>query len=288
MTQFLLIYFLLLGDQVVHDEYSDAVLSGEIVENFNIEPISDEVARVQHDEILSALSEEFDLNLPVSDLLLPMDIGDVFVAPQATTSNRLTLPIPRKPDCYPAGFSYCGHDSETDDSDELVSDKDNNSSSQSLFLLSKSVSDLNLIGQKREMFVKITQADLDGYSLEFLNCNSDYVCRTVTGMNHSLRFWLCMKLCDLIVQPSSVSKKMLLHAPILTKTKLCEIFGVECSSFFKYRSKFGKVCKTFSDYGGYSPLEFFSTQCRRHIGVLQNLASNFESEYVQNLLSRKM
>lgn len=138
------------------------------------------------------------------------------------------------------------------------------------------------LNEKRNMFVKIEQSQLDEYGLDFLKQDEKLIRNTVSTMCHSLRFWLCVKYFDLI-GPTTAGKK---EKSVMTKAKISSIFGIGRAALFKFCSK-NKDKKTFLDFDGYSPLEYANLITCSHSRVFEDLALNFDSPLVQGIIRSK-
>lgn len=136
--------------------------------------------------------------------------------------------------------------------------------------------------EKRNMFVRIEQAELDTYGIDFIENNEKSIRFAVKTMCHSLRFWLVVKFCQML-DSNEINRKREIEIKLeskLTISKICQLFGIGKSSFFKFRSsngKSGQNQKTLSDYDGYSPLEYANLKNYVHPKVLKKLALNYQA-----------
>lgn len=134
----------------------------------------------------------------------------------------------------------------------------------------------------REMFVAITQADLDRYDSSFLLREEGEIRKEVSGMCHSLRFWLGVKFCLPLVRTRGTVKP-----GTLTYARVCNLLGIHEDSIRKFLSIEEKRSKTFADHGGYSPFEFNSLKRCTHPKNIREWASNLNSDVVQRVLNKK-
>lgn len=206
--------------------------------------------------------------------------------------KKKVVPIARKTD-YDAGphQSDGSNDENEPPNANLVASRDNvvqkqndNSVShlnkKSVNINSKKTKDVQL--EKRNMFIPITQVELDSYNLDFLKGDEENIRKKISGMCHSLRFWLAAKFSGSLTRTKGLAK-----SGTMTIVKICRLLGIDNNSFRKFFSKPENQSKVPSDFDGYSPLEFHNLKKCAHPKIIESLALNLNSSLVQNVISAK-
>lgn len=239
---------------------------------------------------------EDDLSLSSSDGL-SLDAYDIIKPTLLSSPNcrlslrKRTLPIPRKPDYVPKPYQsdHSNDENEPPESNLVVSKRNDSSGKRKLNRNSTSILSENSNKiyindtkiqkiEKRNMFIRVNQVQLDSYDINFLKRNEKNVRAEVSGMCHSLRFWLAVKFSSSLTRTKGLPK-----SGALTKAKICRLLGIDGNSFFKSRV----TVRDFSKFDGLSPLEFSNLKKCTHLKIIKRLALNFHSPLVQNIISVK-
>lgn len=242
----------------------------------------------------SASGLEDDLSISESDEP-PVDVHEVIQSILSPREKR-TLPIPRKPDYVSVPYECTPYNS--DDSENQPLNKKSASSkkvggngkkkrgsvlSPVLGENSNKV-DGNKVKkveiEKRNMYIRIDQAQLDKYNVDFLTGNEKDVRKIVSGMCHSLRYWLAIKFCNLLGSTPGTKK-----SNVMTKAKVCRLLGIEFGSFKASHGKIRKEFKSFLDHDGLSPLEYCCLDRRTHAQKIKEYALNLDCPTVQHVIS---
>lgn len=212
------------------------------------------------DDNTSGLNE--DLFLSESDEL-PIDIdASEIIHSISSPPVQWTLPIPRKPNDLPAPSKV----------KKLATSK--------TVTKRKRVENSKKNGtvEKRNMYIPITQAQLDRYDINFLKGDVGNVRKIVSGMCHSLRFWLTAKFCKSLERSAGGRKK-----GALSKAEVCKRLGIDINRFKTMERK--TKGKTFLDYDRLSPLEFSCLRRRSHARYIKKYAQNLSCKTVQYVIS---
>lgn len=231
------------------------------------------------DDSLSGLED--DLRLSESDEL-SIDAPEIIKSISSPPEKRI-LPIPRKLDYVPAPYvSDSDEENEPPNKNLAASKKFGGSVKKKRGSVLSSVlsenSNKNDEIEKRNMYIRIDQAQLDRYDINFLEDSEKNVHEIVKGMCHSLRFWLAVKFCN-----SLGSARGLKKANVMSKAKVCKLLGIKYKSFCVLKPKIKS--KTFSDFDGLSPLEYQCLQRRTHADEIREYALNLESPEVRYVIS---
>lgn len=212
------------------------------------------------DDNTSGLNE--DLFLSESDEL-PIDIdASEIIHSISSPPVQWTLPIPRKPN------------------DLRAPSKVKKLATSKTVTKRKRVENSKKNGtvEKRNMYIPITQAQLDRYDINFLKGDVGNVRKIVSGMCHSLRFWLTAKFCKSLERSAGGRKK-----GALSKAEVCKRLGIDINRFKTMERKIKG--KTFLDYDRLSPLEFSYLRRRSHARYIKKYAQNLSCKTVQYVIS---
>lgn len=236
---------------------------------------------------MSGLNE--DLLLSESDEP-PIDAHEIVQSISSPFVKR-TLPIPRKPNDLPAPTKTMSYVSDSSDDEHKPSVKkmavsENIVKKKCGVLLSISGENSKKIEanskngniEKRNMYISIDKAQLDRYDINFLKGDVRNVRKIVSGMCHSLRFWLAAKFCKSLGSTAGLKKPS-----IITKAKVCKLLGIDIKQFKGMQKKIKG--KSFLDYAGLSPLEYHCLQRRTHARHIKKYALNLSCKTVQHVIS---
>lgn len=132
---------------------------------------------------------------------------------------------------------------------------------------------------KRNLYVKIGQADLDKYDLNFFDGSEDEIHEKVKDMCHSLRFWLCAKFWPALPDSQGMKK-----SGLLTKSQVCRFLGISFDSFKRYQPKI--LSKTFENFDGLSPLEYNNLRRCTHGDKIEELALNSDNPIIKSIIKK--
>lgn len=266
-----------------HTEEQQISANGEIGERRVSEVPTDSSGSGLEDDLL--LSESDETTFDAYEIVKSMS------STSCITLKKRTLPVPRKPDYVPAPYYFSDDENESPNKNLAASKNFSTGGKKKRgSILSPVLSEnSNKIDgkntkrvkiEKRSMYIRINQTQLDGYHIGFLQGDEKIVRKTISDMCHSLRFWLAIKFCAQLSSEKGMKK-----LGVLTQAKVCNFLGIPYDSFNSIRRKIGS--KTFTDFDGLSPLEYSCLNKRTHANKIEELASNLDDPLVQHVISVK-